>query len=345
MMPKPLLLSRLPPKNMPNCASIEIAPAMVAVIVMISVSRFLMCASSCAITPAASSRESICNRPVFTATAAFSRIAAGRERIRLRIVDDVDARHRQAGAARELLHQRVEVGRGARVDLLGAVHRQHHPVRVPVGEQVHARRDDERDHRAARAADQVADAHEQRGQSGKQDGRAHDSSLSSSKAARNVGAASIPSRAEKWECAAPASSGCDVMQHPDNALTAIRFAPFRRSQRSAARSAGCGHTLPVFRPSEGRGMERREAPGRCATAPLHAPCDRGVYAPCGAGLRDPSRGARVLRWRVCEARRPDAAPPGAPPRPSLLEARPAPAVRIASTAIRKPARMRRVCRV
>ncbi len=26
-------------------------------------------------------------------------------------------------------------------------------------------------------------------------------------------------------------------------------------------------------------MERREAPGRCATAPLHAPCDRGVYAP------------------------------------------------------------------
>ncbi len=56
---------------MPNCASIEIAPAMVAVIVMISVSRLRMCASSCAITPAASSRESICSRPVFTATAAF----------------------------------------------------------------------------------------------------------------------------------------------------------------------------------------------------------------------------------------------------------------------------------
>src|SRR6476619_1494467 len=29
MMPGPLLLSRWPPKNMPNCASIEIAPAMV----------------------------------------------------------------------------------------------------------------------------------------------------------------------------------------------------------------------------------------------------------------------------------------------------------------------------
>ena len=32
MIPKPLLLLRLPPKNMPNCAIIEIAPASVAVI-------------------------------------------------------------------------------------------------------------------------------------------------------------------------------------------------------------------------------------------------------------------------------------------------------------------------
>ena len=71
MMPMPLLLSRLPPKNMPNCASIEIAPAMVAVIVMISVSRFLMCASSCAITPATSSRDIVLSSPVEAATAAF----------------------------------------------------------------------------------------------------------------------------------------------------------------------------------------------------------------------------------------------------------------------------------
>ena len=71
-MPPPLLLSRLPPKNMPNCASIEIAPAMVAVIVMISVSRFLMCASSCAITPATSSRDIMLSRPVVAATAACS---------------------------------------------------------------------------------------------------------------------------------------------------------------------------------------------------------------------------------------------------------------------------------
>ena len=71
MMPGPWLLSRLPPKNMPNCATIEIAPAMVAVIVISNVSWFLTCASSCAITPASSSRLSDCIRPVVTATAAF----------------------------------------------------------------------------------------------------------------------------------------------------------------------------------------------------------------------------------------------------------------------------------
>ena len=76
MMPSPPLLfspSRLPPpKNMPNCASIEIAPAMVAVMVINSVSWFFTCASSWAITPASSSRDSDCIKPVVTATAAFS---------------------------------------------------------------------------------------------------------------------------------------------------------------------------------------------------------------------------------------------------------------------------------
>ncbi len=54
MMPPPLL--RLPPpKKRPNWAMVEMAPAMVAVIVIVSVSWFLMWASSCAITPASSS--------------------------------------------------------------------------------------------------------------------------------------------------------------------------------------------------------------------------------------------------------------------------------------------------
>jgi hypothetical protein len=53
-------------------ASIVIAPASVAVIVMISVSRFLIWASSCAITPATSSRVRAAEGPVVAATAAFS---------------------------------------------------------------------------------------------------------------------------------------------------------------------------------------------------------------------------------------------------------------------------------
>ena len=54
-MPSGLLLSRLPPKKKAKLPSMEIAPAIVAVIVMVSVSRFCTCASSCAITPATSS--------------------------------------------------------------------------------------------------------------------------------------------------------------------------------------------------------------------------------------------------------------------------------------------------
>ncbi|MNP52180.1 hypothetical protein D3C76_1465530 [compost metagenome] len=52
--------------------SIAIAPAMVAVTVMVSVSRCLIWASSWAMTPASSSRFSTCMMPCVTATAAFS---------------------------------------------------------------------------------------------------------------------------------------------------------------------------------------------------------------------------------------------------------------------------------
>ena len=48
------------------------APAIVAVTVMINVSRFFTCASSCAMTPAISSRLRDCKSPVVAATAAFS---------------------------------------------------------------------------------------------------------------------------------------------------------------------------------------------------------------------------------------------------------------------------------
>ena len=61
--------SREPAKRKPKFASMPIAPAIVAATVMIKVSRFLMWASSWAITPASSSSGRVASRPVVTATA------------------------------------------------------------------------------------------------------------------------------------------------------------------------------------------------------------------------------------------------------------------------------------
>ncbi|MNY25897.1 hypothetical protein D3C86_1597090 [compost metagenome] len=66
-----LLFSRLPPKKKAKLPSMEMAPASVAVIVMVSVSRFCTCASSCAMTPATSSGVKRSSNPVEAATAAF----------------------------------------------------------------------------------------------------------------------------------------------------------------------------------------------------------------------------------------------------------------------------------
>jgi hypothetical protein len=52
-----------------------------------------------------------------------------------------------------------------------------------------------------------------------------------------------------------------------------------RANAPPARPAGVRVPLSRFPSPPKWRMERREAPGRCATAPLHAPCDRGVYAP------------------------------------------------------------------
>jgi hypothetical protein len=86
------------------------------------------------------------------------------------------------------------------------------------------------------------------------------------------------------------------------------------SQRCAAHSSGCGNTLSLFPLSRRRDMERREAPGICE-APWDFGCDpetlraadvAAVSPQVGPvvrmGLRGPSRGARALRWRVCETR-------------------------------------------
>ena len=63
---------RPPPNNMPNVPIEEIAPAMVAEIVEIKVSRCFTWASSCAITPRNSRSLKACMIPTVAATAACS---------------------------------------------------------------------------------------------------------------------------------------------------------------------------------------------------------------------------------------------------------------------------------
>ena len=96
------------------------------------------------------------------------RVASGREGVRLRIVDHVDLGHRQSGAAGELAHDVVKLRRRALVDLARLVQAKHELVGVPVAEKVHAGGDEEGDEGAGRAADQIADAHEERRQGRKQ---------------------------------------------------------------------------------------------------------------------------------------------------------------------------------
>jgi chloramphenicol 3-O-phosphotransferase len=62
------------------------------------------------------------------------------------------------------------MGSSAFVDLARAIHGKHHLVGVPIGEQVHRRRDEKRDDHAGLATDQITDAHEERGHRGKQHG-------------------------------------------------------------------------------------------------------------------------------------------------------------------------------
>ena len=66
-----------------------------------------------------------------------------------------------------------ELRRRLVVDFARVVHAQHDLVAEPVAEEVHAQRDDQRQHHAGAPADPLADQHEQRGDGGHQDGRLH----------------------------------------------------------------------------------------------------------------------------------------------------------------------------
>ncbi len=87
-------------------------------------------------------------------------VAAGGEGVRLRILHDIDARHRHACGGGELPHERVELRRRALVDLARAVHGEHHLVGVPIGEEVHRSGNKEGGDHARLAADQEPDPHE-----------------------------------------------------------------------------------------------------------------------------------------------------------------------------------------
>jgi hypothetical protein len=99
-------------------------------------------------------------------------IAAGGEGVGLLLVDHIDARHRQAGALGETLHDAVKFRRLIGPDLLRVAHAQHHLVAVPVGEQVHAQGNHQRQYEAGLAAQEVADDQEERGQRRQEQGRA-----------------------------------------------------------------------------------------------------------------------------------------------------------------------------
>jgi len=93
-------------------------------------------------------------------------IAAGRERVRLGPVDDVQAGHRQAGPLRERGDDLAEAGELVGAQLAGPVRLQGERVTLPVDEAVHREREHERDDHAGLASEEAADEHEQPGKGG-----------------------------------------------------------------------------------------------------------------------------------------------------------------------------------
>ena len=84
-------------------ATIMIAAAIVAATELIRMSRCLTCASSCAMTPSSSCCAQHLHDPLGRRNGRVLRVASGRERVRRRIRNDVDLRHRQAGLLRQPL--------------------------------------------------------------------------------------------------------------------------------------------------------------------------------------------------------------------------------------------------
>ena len=100
-------------------------------------------------------------------------VAPGGERVGLRVVHDVDARHGDARALREIAHELDQLGRGAGIDLPRSMQGEHELVRIPIAHEVHDGCNQQRHDRAARAADEKTDSHEQGREPCQQHGRSH----------------------------------------------------------------------------------------------------------------------------------------------------------------------------
>ena len=110
--------------------------------------------SSCASTPSSSTRFIFSSRPGRDGHRRVLRVAARRERVRRRVVDDVQARLRQPARDAQALDEVVEPGVLLRIGRLGVRDRERGLVAVVVR---HDRRDDH-DHRDDHDADDAAAA-------------------------------------------------------------------------------------------------------------------------------------------------------------------------------------------
>ena len=111
---KPSGLLRLPPKppkNRPKLASMETAPASVAVIVMVSVSRLLHMAEFMGHDAGDLVAGEHLQQAGGGADGGMLGVAAGGEGIGLRVVGDIDARHGQVGARGKVADEAVEFRR------------------------------------------------------------------------------------------------------------------------------------------------------------------------------------------------------------------------------------------
>ena len=94
--------------------------------------------------------------------------AAGREGVRGLPRDEVHSRHRHVRAHGQLAHDAEEVGGILLGQLTGPVGREDDPVGEPVAAEVHHDREHEEDGEALRAAEELADPHQEPGQQAEQ---------------------------------------------------------------------------------------------------------------------------------------------------------------------------------